>query len=449
MLWSMLLAACSCAAMAQVLEKMCDSRGLSEDPLSCWQGSPPRYLPNVFGGPATLDQCVFGHPKPQQGIFGKGGSCSSGALFGFSGTDGQTNSRSKMFGWFVNGSYSVHLWLNVPRLLRLGFGDDASADPSKDDVLVATNDVLVVQRDTSSIGVTWRDWSTIVGFVEGPAARAVALEERVCDTAAGGCTHHTPPYAIRAVNTSTIGGQSISVSAFTTKAGVTTFAVCYSLEAHSAESCAAQAAASVDVGAVLAERNKYITESLPPLADPGDDRFQRKLLSVMKVNSLSPEGLLKHSWSSADRVADYLMYAWDGMMQTMSMNAVDPELALEYIRGFLQMQNETSGQMCSQVSPDGTSGKGGCSTNAMPPNIAITTWDNYLRGPNKTFIASTFPWLERYIEWDMTNRRGPSGGPVKYLLRWDNAGGTIIFIYPPRPGPRTMHLGGEKSGCQA
>ena len=61
-------------------------------------------------------------------------------------------------------------------------------------VLIATNDVLLVERDTpaainattssssapttSRIGVTWRDWRTIVGFVEGPDA-SVALQERI------------------------------------------------------------------------------------------------------------------------------------------------------------------------------------------------------------------------------------------------------------------------------
>ena len=37
-------------------------------------------------------------------------------------------------------------------------------------MLEATNDVLLVKRgESAQIGVTWRDWRTIVGFVEGDA----------------------------------------------------------------------------------------------------------------------------------------------------------------------------------------------------------------------------------------------------------------------------------------
>jgi len=287
-------------------------------------------------------------------------------------------------------------------------------------VLIATNDVLLVQRNTSRIGVTWRDWSTMVGFIEGPLVSGVSLEERVCDGESDGDCGN-PPFPIHAVNVSSIAGQSIAISTFPTSKSHMTFAICYATDPNTAASCAADAASSVDVVDVMAARNKYILDSLLPLVDAGKDRFQRKLLSVMKVNSLSPEGSLPYSWSSADRAADYNMYMWDGMMQTISMNAVDPELSLDYIRGFLHYQNNTTGQMCSIVSPY-EKDRQGCSTDAMPPNIALTTWDNYLQQPNKTFLASAFPWLERYIEWDLLNRRGPTNGTAKYLLRWNNAG---------------------------
>ena len=140
------------------------------------------HLPNVYGGPSTLNQCVFGHPIQQGGIFGGGSSCWTGPLFGFSGVDGPTHITTQFVGWFVNGSYSVYIWTPEPRQLRLGFGE---WDPTLDDVLIATNDVLLVQRNTSRIGVTWLDWRTIVGFVDGPLA-AVALEELTHAPAAAG-----------------------------------------------------------------------------------------------------------------------------------------------------------------------------------------------------------------------------------------------------------------------
>ena len=121
--------------------------------------------------------------------------------------------------------------LNLPTLarqLRLGFSSlphtdtPPSSDAALDNVLIATNDVLLVERvvipasapaapartppraapsaplaspaaddaataaTTSRIGVTWRDWRTIVGFVEGPEA-SVALQEQV--SRGGGCEY--------------------------------------------------------------------------------------------------------------------------------------------------------------------------------------------------------------------------------------------------------------------
>ena len=56
-------------------------------------------------------------------------------------------------------------------------------------MLEATNDVLLVKRgESAQIGVTWRDWRTIVGFVEGDAV--AQMEET---TGHGGAPPSPPP----------------------------------------------------------------------------------------------------------------------------------------------------------------------------------------------------------------------------------------------------------------
>jgi hypothetical protein len=66
-----------------VLSHVCDATGLDQSPRHCSQGD--RFLPSTFGGPSTLNQCIFGDPQPAGGIFGGGQSCWTGSLFGFSG----------------------------------------------------------------------------------------------------------------------------------------------------------------------------------------------------------------------------------------------------------------------------------------------------------------------------------------------------------------------------
>lgn len=529
-------------SQSRVISRVCDPAGLEQNPPTCWQQSGPgtgaessvaaaqRHLPSKYGGSATVGQCVFGHPEAVNGIFGGGQSCWTGALFGFSGVDGACPvdfecTNNQFFGWFVNGSYS--LWINTPspRHLRLGFGPGFGADAIQDTVLIATNDVLLVQRGASRLGLTWLDWRTMVGFVEGPDAHfqleeltghpgypshnGCAVDSGCCNAvkqfslpnqSAGTTTHRywrweidqshdgagsticyigfniggnwttdprwnvsapyhsydgggapsglltrdcnqywnsavsshgpwnltldtrkviapvgfeysifvpqeaplvfkllgadspsgpwelifatsnattggcapapapTPPSppapgpgndpAIRVVNVSSSTKDALALDrkSLTTEdatgVGVvtTTFTLSYGKTVAEAKARAAAAVITADVSAAMQARNRYILE-LPPLSNPDDDRFQRKLLSVMKVNSLAPEGKLAFNWSTTCRAPHKWMYLWDGMAQTVSMSHVPdsgPALARDYIRTFLQFQ-QPDGHLCSVI----------------------------------------------------------------------------------------------------
>jgi hypothetical protein len=95
--------------------------------------------------------------------------------------------------------------------------------------------------------------------------------------------------------------HALAIATAKNSSGATNFALCYGETAADATACAQDALVGLDVAQVIAARNRYILETLPPLSDPADDRFQRKLLSTMKVNSMSPDGALAHSWSTTCR----------------------------------------------------------------------------------------------------------------------------------------------------
>lgn len=144
--------------------------GQGNDPPVCSLTQYPRYWPNVYGGPAASPGSYLGGSP----------SYSGGALFAFSGLDGPTNTPSRFLGWFMDGSYSVLLWTPLQRALVLGFGANRSSDAAQDQVIVASNDVLLVERHPASgpasrLMVTWRDSSTIVGIVEGDASAALEV----------------------------------------------------------------------------------------------------------------------------------------------------------------------------------------------------------------------------------------------------------------------------------
>ena len=431
--------------------------GLRNSPPVCSLGPHPRQLPDVYGGPAAGAGSDLLGPN----------EFPSGALFAFSGIDGQSDTPSRMMGWFSDHAYSVYLWLKEARLLELGFTNEpncvrncsVNADPAQDRVVFATNDALLVERGSSRLGVTWRDMHTIVGFVEGPLAQAslrggapncggdnsvvsfhlpkpvsarqlrwlitqsadgfgptvcfvsllidgkwttsrewsvtavshpngpvenilkttncssgtfwnadkgkgngltpwnLTLDMKAAVKVAGfrygihdssempksfvletrpglETTPWQPalsvPDTATAGNCSALSKQSTSASssevlAFATHLtdshyGVTQFALCYSAISSRAPAAAATAAATScataaaqeDVAEVFEQRNEYISSTLPPLPDAGDDRFQRKLLSVMKVNSLAAEGAIRQSWSTTCRAPHQDMFLWDG-----------------------------------------------------------------------------------------------------------------------------------------
>ena len=85
--------------------------------------------------------------------------------------------------------------------------------------------------------------------------------------------------AVRVVNVSSSGGYALGFAARPSAAAAdrTEFALCYEATPTAALACAAAAAAAAAASggaeAEMAKRNAWILDTLPPLPDPGDDRF--------------------------------------------------------------------------------------------------------------------------------------------------------------------------------
>ena len=90
-----------------------------------------------------------------------------------------------------------------------------------------------------------------------------------------------------------------------------------------------------------------IAERLKPFAAlPSVGRYQpllAKALSVMRVNSLSPEGKIKVRWSTPDRLPHRWMWLWDSCYHSLAANRLDPALGWDYLAAVL-----------ASASPEGT-----------------------------------------------------------------------------------------------
>ena len=57
-----------------------------------------------------------------------------------------------------------------------------------------------------------------------------------------------------------------------------------------------------------------------PSVKPGREKLRNKAISIMRVNSLSKEGLIKERWSTPDRMPHTWMWLWDSCFHSLGMN---------------------------------------------------------------------------------------------------------------------------------
>ncbi|MFW6065953.1 MAG: amylo-alpha-1,6-glucosidase [Planctomycetota bacterium] len=149
-------------------------------------------------------------------------------------------------------------------------------------------------------------------------------------------------------------------------------------------------------------------EKLPTMDDPSRARLLAKCFSVMKVNTLSAEGVIQQHWSTPDRVPHRDMWLWDSVFHSLGMNRFDADLAWEFLKSMLDRQ-QPDGRIPGQV---GVTGKESLST--QPPLLAWGVWENYRVRGGADALQYALPRLEAYIEWDCANRDSSGNG----LLEW-------------------------------
>jgi len=305
-----------------------------------------------------------------------------GIIFGFSGMDGETVTA----GCFVAtlGQEPFDLLIHTPRKrqLRLRLGGSGT-------VRAATGDVLVVDSPQGELALTWAAWHTLVGSA--PAGTDVSL------SSVGSDTHGDAVVLAQQ-------GERLAVAYGATDA-----------EARAR----ANAGLGADIPSLIGERLAYL-DTLPTLADAGNDRLLKKCVSVMKVNTLSPEGAIRHAWSTPDRVPHRHMWLWDSAFHSLAMNHVDPQLSREFIRAVLDRawteadgQADRTGMISHTMRVDGYR-----SDTTQPPVLAWAVLENARALDDAAWAAEAIPTLEAYLRWDLAHR----DRNANHLLEWHISG---------------------------
>eukprot|EP00936_MAST-01D_sp_MAST-1D-sp1_P001858 g1858.t1 len=235
-----------------------------------------------------------------------------------------------------------------------------------------------------------------------------------------------------------------------------------SMDEALAAAAAAAAGAAASVDGTVASRLAWVSRT-PVVSTARRQLLLNKAVSVMRVNSLSPEGDITQHWSTPDRQPHKFMWLWDSCYHSMARSVLNDTLGWEFVQSMLSVQT-ASGAVPIERSPlggaplgtdaakaKGVDGEGMVAaaaaagagagagvragidtTQTQPPLLAWAIWENYELallpgGAGKAAALARLqyavPRLERYLQWDFDNRADPSGEtPLLYWLKGTESG---------------------------
>eukprot|EP00041_Stephanoeca_diplocostata_P022220 m.527607 g.527607 ORF g.527607 m.527607 type:complete len:770 (-) comp22012_c0_seq3:281-2590(-) len=316
----------------------------------------------------------------------------------------------------ADGSFSVvsltpHSWARAAGFVNLANGSlTITYDNGKvDHAIIGDNGQGCSEIHwLSSFGGTWfRDAGPTPAGVTCTSVKHMTL----CTKAAGGSTMDDAPSVLFALVFNDASGRAAdAVNALTTSA------VHIAANAKLATLAAlppvpATWHQSTGSGSSPVKHSLSQEKSARPTAAFDYDRVAAKVYSVMRVNTLSPEGIAPVHWSTPDKTPHQAMWLWDSCFHAIGRCIVEPHLAWEFLEAMLRAA-AADGHVPIQAEP----WNGQLSGDTQPPLLTLAT--SYVRmygGVNDSQLRWAVPRLERYLLWDIANRDRDGNG----LFEWD------------------------------
>ncbi|MGC9522348.1 MAG: amylo-alpha-1,6-glucosidase [Anaerolineae bacterium] len=331
-----------------------------------------------------------------------------GTIFAFSGIDGPTETASGFVA--TAGSTPYHFLIHTPRRRCLQL-----AHQGEGTVLAATHDTLIVTWSSANAreahGLTGDDelvatctaWHTLTGQVPKGGYLALCFEPG----SASGAPGETDDEECKELSSFfQVTWDPVHKDAVVLARQGERWALAYGETVNQAK-VRTLAVLARELDEVLVPRLETY-RNLPEIAVPGYARLFRKCVSVMRVNTLGPEGAIQQRWSTPDRVPHRHMWLWDSVFHSFGMNYLDPALAWDFLRAVLERQRD-DGMIPHAMQVDGTT-----SRITQPPILAWGVWENYQHLHDPDRLAYALPRLEAYLEWNLTHRDANQNG----LLEW-------------------------------
>ncbi len=162
--------------------------------------------------------------------------------------------------------------------------------------------------------------------------------------------------------------------------------------------------------ALVIEKKLSYFDKVPCLekASEQEQRTLAKCFSIMKSQVYAPEAHFKQYWTTPDRLPHKRFWLWDSVFHSFGNIYIDPQLAYDSIRSVFDTQHENGYiphmsdlKMNSKIT--------------QPPVLAWGLYRLYEKTQRKDWLEANYEGLEKYLAWDMTNRDQNKN----YLYEWN------------------------------
>jgi glycogen debranching enzyme len=165
---------------------------------------------------------------------------------------------------------------------------------------------------------------------------------------------------------------------------------------------------NLNIDDLINERIKWLLSvKLPDDLPQSVRRALLKALSQLKTQVCSPEGQIKHRWTTPDRWPHKQLWLWDSVFHAIGLRHIDVKLAQEIIDAVFDVQ-QADGFIPLCANPQDSSDI------TQPPVLALAAKLIFEKSADVDWIKSIYPKLKAYLLWDVNNRDEDDDG----LLEW-------------------------------
>ena len=168
-----------------------------------------------------------------------------------------------------------------------------------------------------------------------------------------------------------------------------------------------------DIDALIGRyREALLSWPVPAGLPVNGERTLRKAEAQLRTQVCSPEGSIKHRWTTPDRWPHRRMWLWDSVFHAIGLRHLDPGLARDAIAAVLDVQR-ADGFIPHMAAPDVRS------EITQPPVLALGVKLVNEIAPDQAWLRQVYPALKAYLEWDLAHRDTDGAGLLEWFIEAD------------------------------